>query len=640
MISDINNDKEDSDTEYLPLEDERSSSDSDENNDKFLQKHKSFSTSKSSISSLDNSQINIVGTSALNDEIMHVEKSNAKSIKRNYCFFCMKPQTQFTRHLETVHCNEPEVKQFSVLPKMNKERKKLIGIIRKKGNFKFNTTSEFNDGQLIVCRRPNKKSNKTATDFTACIKCKGFFAKNTIRHHSRNCLQTNFKKNRILMIMGRKIIGRIHKLANRTLRKTVFPVMREDKVTRIIRYDELLIIYANKLCIKYKFEHQHDIIRARLRVLGRFLLSLKEINKDIKDFKSLYQPKMYDDCISAINIVAGYDDEKETYRAPTVVVNLSTLIKHIGNILITEYIKKKNEKKVKLVKDFLKLLVMGVGTNVNKTVIETQSLHKRHKKITLPSLEDIQKLFKYLKKKRTEAYNALKQSFSYDAWILLAEATLTSVLVFNRRRLREIEQILIEDFQNYEKVNKNMNSDIYNSLSEEDRKIAEKYVRFCIRKKSECTVPVLLSNDLHQCIMLILKFRKEAKVLKKNPYVFGLPATNRYRHLRAHVIMRRFAKECNVMHSTNLRDTMLKHITTQYIQINLNDISDFATFTEHADKTHRQPLITRNILKISQYLKAVQENTQDSSDESLSSNKIEHNSDSEKSIINSSEISK
>lgn len=73
--------------------------------------------------------------------------------------------------------------------------------------------------------------------------------------------------------------------------------------------------------------------------------------------------------------------------------------------------------------------------------------------------------------------------------------TLTSVHVFNRRRSGDIERILLDDFQNYEKVNKNMNSDIYDSLSKENRKIAERYVRFCIRGKLGCTVPVLLSND-------------------------------------------------------------------------------------------------------------------------------------------------
>lgn len=53
------------------------------------------------------------------------------------------------------------------------------------------------------------------------------------------------------MTLGRKVMCRLHQLARDTL-KSVFPVMRDDEVTRIIRYDELVTVYANKLCIKYK----------------------------------------------------------------------------------------------------------------------------------------------------------------------------------------------------------------------------------------------------------------------------------------------------------------------------------------------------------------------------------------------------
>lgn len=71
-------------------------------------------------------------------------------------------------------------------------------------------------------------------------------------------------------------------------------------------------------------------------------------------------------------------------------------------------------KKKKSVKDFLKLLVVDIGTSVNKTVSETQSAHKRRKKINLPSLQDIKKLHIYLEKKRTEAHTALKEFFVCD----------------------------------------------------------------------------------------------------------------------------------------------------------------------------------------------------------------------------------
>lgn len=222
----------------------------------------------------------------------------------------------------------------------NAERKKIIDILRKNGNFKFNTNSKLNNGLLIVSRRPNEKHRKFAKDFIVRAKCKGFFAKNTIRHHSRNCFGKDFKKNKCIMIMGRKVLCRLHPSANEILKKIVFPVMREDEVTRIIRYDELLILFANKLCIKYKSQHHHDMIRARLRVLGRFLLALKEINNNIENFESLYHPRVYDDCIRVINIVAKYNDEEKIYETPAVAANLSTLIKHIGNLLITECIKR------------------------------------------------------------------------------------------------------------------------------------------------------------------------------------------------------------------------------------------------------------------------------------------------------------
>jgi len=397
-----------------------------------------LNTTVSSISSIDATQINN-GARICNDETMQVEAFN-KSRKQNYCIFCGKLQKQLARHLENVHRNEPDVKKFAVLPKNNTERKKIIEILRKNENFKFNTNSELNNGQLIVCRRPNEKYSKIAKDFIACAKCKGFFSKNTIRHHSRSCFGKHFKKNKCIMIMGRKVTCRLHSSANEIVRKMIFPV-RDDEITRITRYDKVLILYANKMCIKYKSEHHHDMIRARLRLLGRFLLALKDINKNVSDFESLYCPRLYDDCIHAINIVAKYNNEKKIYGTPAVAANLSTLIKYIGNLLIAECIKKEDSGKKIQVEDFLKLIIVDIGTSVNKTVVETQIAQRRHKSTKLPSLEDIKELYEYLRKKRIEAFEALKQSFSYHNWASLAKVTLTSIHVFNRRRAGEIERV-------------------------------------------------------------------------------------------------------------------------------------------------------------------------------------------------------
>ncbi|XP_066590803.1 uncharacterized protein [Prorops nasuta] len=258
--------------------------------------------------------VNIPGKAACNDEEMFVLPRSSK-IKKKICIYCKKLQTKIARHLESKHADQDDVKKFSVLPKGCRERKLIIDTIRKKGDFLHNIDENLNKGELTVCRRPTQENNRKATDYAACSNCKGFFSKKTLRHHFDQCNSKKKKKgSRSVTIMGRAVTARIHNVANDVLKKIVFPVMREDKYTRLIRYDKLIILYANELCIKYKPQHQHDLIRARIRLLAKFLSALKQINKEVTDFASLYEPKYYDDCIAAVNVIAGFDSEQNIYR--------------------------------------------------------------------------------------------------------------------------------------------------------------------------------------------------------------------------------------------------------------------------------------------------------------------------------------
>lgn len=81
---------EKSGSEYILSEDDQNLDDDDETSQ--IQKSK-LSATVSSTSSLDATKIN-KGTSVCDDENMHVETSNAKIIKQNYCIFCLKLQTQ------------------------------------------------------------------------------------------------------------------------------------------------------------------------------------------------------------------------------------------------------------------------------------------------------------------------------------------------------------------------------------------------------------------------------------------------------------------------------------------------------------------------------------------------------------------
>lgn len=474
-----------------------------------------------------------------------------------------------------------------------------------------------NKGDLIVCRRPRKNLNRQATDFIPCARCKGFFSKNNIRHHFASCAQKKDYPQRNVKILGRTVACRIHYSANTPLRRLVFPVLKEDSVTQIIRYDELLIGYANKMCLKYRLQHQHDMIRARLRLLGRFLIALKDLDNNIIDFSSIYNPIKYEQCIKAVHQLAQFDEKTWTYKIPSIASSLGTLIKQVGKILRSMCIKKQDFDKQTVVENFLKLFEEDYPVSVNKIVFETQGHRKRLKNVVLPSLNDIKIFNSYLKIERTKALKFLETNgFSIEAWRILAETTLLSIMIFNRRRAGELERVLIENLENCAAVSQEEALELYKSLSQ--------YKRIIIRGKLERTVPVLLHEEILKSVQMIVKYRKEAGVPENNPYIFGTYTQDKKRHkyLRACVLMRKYSILSGAKMPTSLRGTILrKHIATVCMSLDIpeQEVNDLADFMGHHEKIHkshyRQSIVTKD-LAISRLLKYAQgDDTTDESDD-------------------------
>lgn len=288
-------------------------------------------------------------------------------------------------------------------------------------------------------------------------------------------------------------------------------------------------------------------------------------------------------------------------------------------------IKKQEFNNQVIVENFLKLFEEDYPVSVNKVVHETQSRRVRQKNIVLPSMDDIKILNSYLKDERTKALKLLqKNGFSIQAWRILAETTLVSTMIFNRRRAGELERILIEDLKNPAVISKEEAPELQKSLL--------KYVRITIRGKLARTVPVLLHEEMLSCMQMIVEYRKYASVPVENPYVFGINSIDNKRHayLRACVLMRKYSAASGAKMPTSLRGTILrKHIATICITLDVSDnqVSDLANFMGHHEKIHkshyRQSVITRD-LAISRLLKYAQgEDTSDASNQSKEDENIE-----------------
>lgn len=413
-----------------------------------------------------------------------------------------------------------------------------------------------------------------------------------------------------MQVQAKKLPGEIHKDANYALRCVVFPKITRDSVVEGIRYDKLVINYGNWMCDKHTNDQDPKYIRASLRRVGKFLQTMKELRPEVKELRTILDPEYYNDVIEAVKIQGKYDPHTRKYATPANATWLSTALLLLCELDELICIKDKDKEKPLVTADFKKLLKLAMATAVNKKAVESQVMLKRHKKTSLPILADIQKLHKHFNAVRTEAFGDCQSNFSYSSWLTLAKATSTSLQVFNRRRPGEIERMLIEDFENHEKIQE-VEADQYKRLSEKARKIADNYVRVVMRGKLNRNVPALLSKELFDCIQYLIDSRRLAKIPSSNPYVFGLPSTGdgENKWLNACDMLRAFSNECGAAVPSNLRATVLrKHIATHCVTLNLQEyqVSELADWMGHADKIHkdkyRQTMTSREILHMSKLL--------------------------------------
>ncbi len=96
---------------------------------------------------------------------------------------------------------------------------------------------------------------------------------------------------------------------------------------------------------------------------------------------------------------------------------------------------------------------------------------KRLKVVNLPSLDDIKLLNQYVESESNDCYIELEKSFDYDKWVYLTELTMISILVYNRKRVGDTKNIILEYFKCKETMTENTNQQLYALCQTKRRKL-------------------------------------------------------------------------------------------------------------------------------------------------------------------------
>ncbi|XP_008286893.1 uncharacterized protein LOC103362345 [Stegastes partitus] len=507
--------------------------------------------------------------------VLPVSSSKAQRVydKRNYCLFCSKPVLKMSRHLERLHSDRAEVAAAFQFPKHSRERRKIHCRLINQGNFKHNkNVLKTGDGQLVVRKRPKRTAQ--AQDFLHCLYCQGLYVKKALSRHMKKCPEKE-KNADECDISRRRVASRCmlqtvncEDLGISDSVKNIIGEMVYDEVTQAVIGDRIIRQYAEQMFDQYGRDVQkHHYIRQNLRQVGRLVLEAQKITP-MQSLEDFFYPSNFRHVVSAVNVLAGYDSERKTYSTPSLALKLGYNLQKTCSIVEANAVKSGDAKLAESAKNFLSVYQKKWNKLISSGALTTLKETKLHSEKQVPFVQDVKRLHFHLENSHHAAEQKLRESPSAESYAALARVVLTRIIIFNRRKPREVSSIPLTAFMSRKKSDVLDDMDV--SVSDLERTMCRFFVRVDVRGQCGRMVPVLLKPSFVSALELLVNVREACGVPNKNPFLFGRPSVlSAYKGTE---MIQRFVKHCGAQNPKALTSRKIrKHFATMLQLITLDD---------------------------------------------------------------------
>ncbi|KAL1516207.1 hypothetical protein ABEB36_000126 [Hypothenemus hampei] len=537
--------------------------------------------------------------------------NNRPWTKKNTCPYCVRDITHFFRHLQRNHKEEGAVKELMSMPLKDPKRKILLNAIRRQGNFTTNAAVDIvrpirrPKGTYMSDVAPNSQDGKAK--YIVCQSCLGYFSRNYLRRHRKMCSlrkdqSSDTRENHLSTAQLFAICSGQQKDFYESLRlkHEVFPIMRNDEISKVAMSDPLICSYAESLLRKHKRPQIKNVISNKMRELGRLLISIKTISGSQMMFETM-KPEMFDHFVSATKIISGYDNENRTFKSGSLALHMGTTLKQVCDIASKLLIKKSNlvncddnELRLKEIKRLRLLIENHWNSEISSLALKNLNETQYNKPKLMPLTGDVIKFHQYVMKEAEEAKNNLndEKTRTKTEYKRLTECLLSLTLLLNRKRIGEIQYLTLQTYLHTPK------------------KLTKSFKRVVTVGKGSKPVPILFSQYMQQLIKILLDIR-DLYIPKENKYLFANPNTLD-KYLSGYHSVKKLADRSGVTNPTMFTSTRLrKQIATilQVLNVTDNEFEQFANFMGHTKKTHanyyRLPQDVYQTAKVSKLLLAI-----------------------------------
>lgn len=529
-----------------------------------------------------------------------------QTTKFNFCFVCGKACTKIARHFKLHRKDSIEIATAFKLRKNSKQRLHILEVLRNRGNYKHNKLVLNNGSGLIkVKRRP--KYGVDAQKFEHCMYCKALYMRRELWRHVRRCTSNPERdtKKTSRSVLGLAALSQCPHLSHLSedVRKMLCD-MHQDEVAQTVRNDEFVLKLAQDFFDKKgSSKERHAFVRQTIRCIGKFLILLR--NKfEIRNLAEAIKPSSFSMVIEAVKEIAEFNEEEKSFTIPSLARRIGLALRKFSILSALKAYAVQDKVLIQATSTFINLLnnaqsQFALGEPKRSGIQPTYFL--------LPFVNDVRMLHCYLEKAARCAVKELRETPSAQSYADLCKVTLAQILLFNRRH-GEVSQMTMKGFQEKDQV---QTPEISEALTEFEKAFCGEYCKILVRQKMGALVPIILTPDIIDALLLLTERRDKCSVLKSNIYVFGQPRSNRcYRGENALQIC---ANECGAMNPDQLTSTKFSgHISilSQVLTLKNHELKQLAKFIGHdislRKEYYRQTEATPRLAKICKLILAIE----------------------------------
>ena len=255
-----------------------------------------------------------------------------------------------------------------------------------------------------------------------------------------------------------------------------------------------------------------DNIRTKLRAVGRLLLSLNHKRQEDMDLWSYIAPKHFKMIVKVVKEMGQ--------KTPNLALTLGHYIKQLCQLKHSLALQNENSAGKEEADNFDVLIGAHWNDNVSAAALRRLKLRTLNKTIELPTKDDMVKLKEFSDSEISDFVGTPKPSL--EQWTEACQTLMVRILLFNKRRVAEVQELKVEDILHAHDTKDN--ADIMSQLDVTEQALANRMRVVEVRGKSTRglrKVFIILSEPMMKACVHLNQTRLYAGIDPSNEFLFA-----------------------------------------------------------------------------------------------------------------------